>query len=731
MAFYRCKMCGGDLEIIGNETVCECAYCGTKQTVPTANDDKITNLFNRANQLRMVNRFDEAKKIYEDVLLEDNTSAEAHWGIILCKYGIEYVDDVKSGKKTPTCHRTIASPIFNDVDYLATLSNADDLNKPVYEAEANEIARIQKGILEQSANAENYDIFICYKETDDTTGARTEDSVIAQDLYFQLEKKGYKTFFARKTLENKLGTEYEPIIFSALNSAKVMVVLGTKPEHFESVWLKNEWSRFLDFTKNDSSRLLIPAYKDFSPYSLPGEFSSLQALDMGKIGFMQDLLDAIDKIANKKDIKDEKQVSFAGATASSFIERAYIFLEEYDFEKATEYAEKCLDIEPKNAQAYLCKYLASLNITSFDELRAKTRDGCYIAKIDNDFLNALKFSKDQLKNDIECFLEERNEAQYTTALSLMDNHDFEKALKILKNIADYKDSKFKINECEENINTVVLKKEEIAKAKSKIANLNNQLFELDNLKNEGNKRISDMQDSLVSFSKLTKITKRALIVSLAVWIVGCILTICCSAMNDVGDAIGIIVMLPYFIGIVLFVICWAKYLKTVENYSSKKTGILIWMGVVLPVVAHLIAMFTTSKKLNIFKSECNKSVELVNDVEINMPQIDRKKQELNEQIAANNEVIAQAKEIIKSIQGGQFNELEYNDELNGENLDPLFEDAVKLVLQNKIASISFLQRKLGIGYARASKIIDQLHYAGIIGPANGAKPREILINNSK
>lgn len=66
-----------------------------------------------------------------------------------------------------------------------------------------------------------------------------------------------------------------------------------------------------------------------------------------------------------------------------------------------------------------------------------------------------------------------------------------------------------------------------------------------------------------------------------------------------------------------------------------------------------------------------------------------------------------------------------------ENLDPLFEDAVDVVLKNKKASTSFLQRKLGVGYSRGSKIMDQMEEKGIIGPQDGSKPRQILINEQQ
>lgn len=58
--------------------------------------------------------------------------------------------------------------------------------------------------------------------------------------------------------------------------------------------------------------------------------------------------------------------------------------------------------------------------------------------------------------------------------------------------------------------------------------------------------------------------------------------------------------------------------------------------------------------------------------------------------------------------------------------DNLYEDAREAVIQGGRASTSYLQRKLGVGYARAAKLIDMLEERGVVGPGNGAKPREIL-----
>ena len=64
---------------------------------------------------------------------------------------------------------------------------------------------------------------------------------------------------------------------------------------------------------------------------------------------------------------------------------------------------------------------------------------------------------------------------------------------------------------------------------------------------------------------------------------------------------------------------------------------------------------------------------------------------------------------------------------DGDNDDELYEDARMTVIEAGKASTSYLQRKLGVGYARAARLIDMLEERGVIGPGSGAKPREVLI----
>ena len=144
MALFKCKMCGGSLEVAADTRVIECEYCGTKQTLPNLNDEKRANMYDRANHFRRNNEFDKAMGIYENILNEDNTDGEAYWSLVLCRYGIEYVEDPATKRRVPTINRAQFTSIFDDDNYKSALKYADNTQRSLYEAEAKEINEIQK-----------------------------------------------------------------------------------------------------------------------------------------------------------------------------------------------------------------------------------------------------------------------------------------------------------------------------------------------------------------------------------------------------------------------------------------------------------------------------------------------------------------------------------------------------------------------------------------------------------
>ena len=451
MAVFKCKMCGGGLEIAEDVSIVKCDYCGTNQTIPMVKDEGLQNLFNRANIMRIKGEFDKAENLYEKIIQTDETQAEAYWGLILCKYGIEYIEDPKTFQRIPTCHRTSYEAVVADENYKQALEYADVLQKGIYEAEAKQIDEIQKGILSIVQNAEPYDVFICYKEKD-ASGKRTQDSVIANDIYYQLTQEGFKVFYAAITLEDKLGSVYEPIIFAALNSAKVMLAIGTKPEYFNAVWVKNEWSRYLKLTQKDRSRTLIPCYRDMDAYDLPEEFAHLQAQDMGKIGFINDIVRGIKKVIVKENPKIAETQGSSVSTMSvgniaTLLKRVTIFLSDGDWKSANEYSEKVLDIDPENALAYLGKLMVDLKIREREDLQNASR----LLEDNLNYKKAYRFGDEGLQVELlRCNETIRKNTIYNQAKSLMNSKNpqtIKKAIPMFESILDWKDSEKLAQEC--------------------------------------------------------------------------------------------------------------------------------------------------------------------------------------------------------------------------------------------------------------------------------------------
>lgn len=600
MAIFKCKMCGGDLNVTDGASVCTCAYCGTKQTLPKLGDEKRVAMFERANYFWRNNEFDKAMGIYEMVLATDDTDAEAYWSIVLCRYGIEYVEDPKSHKRVPTVNRFQTKSILRDEDYLNAIRCANGYQRDIFETEAAHIDTIQKNISTISKEEKPYDVFICYKETDGT-GARTHDSVYAQKIYDALSHEGLRVFFSRITLEDKIGTAYEPYIYAALHSAKVMLVVSLSAENMNAPWVKNEWDRYLSIAKQDSTKALIPCYKDMSPYDMPEEFTYLQAQDMGKIGFLQDLVRGVKKIlaTSAPTLQtQERAVQTAGEKAKPLLERAYIFLEDGNWKKANQYAEKVLDLEPKNTDAYLCKFLAAGEYLSFDRLQAETSELNKVVPLDADFFNAVEFANEKQKAQLDAFLDLRTEAQYQNACRDLEQCKYKKARLTFDLLGDYKDAADKANECNHQLSLLEEQNTKIANQRTTITDLNNRRAQLD-LKNINNSQQTERAyQTLRETAGNLKKTKVLLIVTLCNWITGCLACLSMVSYSDQANAFGSAMIVLYFCLNVVFIILWIQYLEYSTNYTKNRKTTEIILSFLFPFIFHIIALIRTGKDMD-------------------------------------------------------------------------------------------------------------------------------------
>ena len=289
-----CNVCGSEeFNDLGN--ILQCKYCRHKMPRPKENAE----LLERANLLRTeALDFDEAIAQYDEIIRISPDEAEAYWGKLLCRYGIQYEKD-ENGTYLPTCHRTIAScSIMDDADYRMALKLAEPGMEGYYQEQAELIDKYQRKILAIVQREKPYDVFISFKSKD-ALGDPTEDQLIAQKIYDYLTyNKNLKVFFSEVTLKSAAGEEFEPRIFAALNSAPVMILVGTRPQHLNAHWVKNEWSRFKAMKKAAEEANQLPKYliPGMTAEQLPGALSGLQAVDFTKIGADLDLYNTVKRI---------------------------------------------------------------------------------------------------------------------------------------------------------------------------------------------------------------------------------------------------------------------------------------------------------------------------------------------------------------------------------------------------------------------------------------------------
>lgn len=377
MVKFNCKKCGTEITVDENLKMCTCGGCQSAQSVPQNKNEHIMSLHSRANKYRIDYDFDRAEGVYEMILEEVKEDPDLYWALFLCRYGIEYVEDRRKKTYTPTMNRVQFVSVRDDEYVKKAFELASPEQKSFFENEIITLEEIQKNILSVSDKEEPFEVFICYKENDES-GRRTEDSRIANEIYQQLTKEGIKTFFARVTLEDKLGTEYEPYIFAALNSAKIMIVMGTQLDFYNAVWVRNEWARFISIMEENEGRTLIPMFRNIDPYDLPKEFQGLQALDMGKFGFMQDLLRNIKYLLKGPSQNDNKDRFYINSKFEqykmTFIQKAEIFVEKGEWSKADECCEKILGVDAKCAEAYLGKVFVKWRVKGLAELEKRLEE---------------------------------------------------------------------------------------------------------------------------------------------------------------------------------------------------------------------------------------------------------------------------------------------------------------------------------------------------------------------
>jgi tetratricopeptide (TPR) repeat protein len=197
-------------------------------------------------------------------------------------------------------NRFLEEEVFTNETYKRFLSLISKELKPHYESEASYIERIRLDILFHMQNNETFDIFICYKKTVSTEKGylETTESRQARNIKELLKQNGYdKVFFAEETLKGSPGANWEALIYTALKTSKVLLLMCSNDEYLRSAWVKNEWSRFYKLAEIDKSKKIIPVGVDgYNFQRLPFNLKKYQGLTMQDTTFSNYLINYLNDV---------------------------------------------------------------------------------------------------------------------------------------------------------------------------------------------------------------------------------------------------------------------------------------------------------------------------------------------------------------------------------------------------------------------------------------------------
>lgn len=293
-----CNHCGGEYEYRGGRWVCR--WCGSYRQESITNEE-VTLLYTAYQKLRLTD-FVEAESEFDDFIQKYPENHSGYWGRLMARYAIKYERDF-DGRMIPTCYATSIGSITAASDYKKALQYADAENGAYYKSQAEYIERVRTEWLEKAKKEKPYDIFLCYKDSDLAQNIeRTKDSYAAQELYSLLTGMGFRVFYSRVSLRGKVGEKYEPYIFHALSTAKVMIVYASNPDYIRSTWMKNEWMRYtkqIRESKKKPESLLI-ACDGFSPDELPTALAAMPCFRAEERAFYGELKKMVNQLFGRK-----------------------------------------------------------------------------------------------------------------------------------------------------------------------------------------------------------------------------------------------------------------------------------------------------------------------------------------------------------------------------------------------------------------------------------------------
>lgn len=405
----ECQTCGGSIALSADGKSGRCEFCGNVYHYREPKSPAVVMGLNEANAYRLNNDFDSAIIKYRSVLTQVHDDADVYWGLTLSEYGIEFVRDA-DGRYVPTCRRTVPESILESESYRRAIGFASPEQAEEFKRTARAIDVLQRRIAKQLEQEEDYDVFLSFKSTDGNDRP-TEDRFIARKIYEALEKYGIRTFYSEESLRGRMGDEYEPIIYRALYSSRVFILIATNEAYIQSPWVKNEWARYRDRLAETPGLQAFAVFKGIRPAALPAAFRG-QGVDLAKYpagGYEVEIADnlavkfgkkekarGVDVDALKEQLRQELKGAGTGRGAGAQegqLFQASVALNGGKFDDAAAMYSAILERDGQCAEAYWGKALAAAKCKNDAELAQAELAAYKRALSGEDFRSAVQYAR--------------------------------------------------------------------------------------------------------------------------------------------------------------------------------------------------------------------------------------------------------------------------------------------------------------------------------------------------
>lgn len=280
MSRLVCSTCGAEL-VLERKNLYVCPYCGNHYSVEK--NDPPSETLRLANACRESFDFAKAESLYLSLAKSnpDGDLSDVYWGLFLLEQRCVFEDDER-GNRFPSFYDIVPYDIEQSQYLKLAVKNAEvhgeSEKAESYRTLAKRMQQLKLKYQTIKRTVKPYDIFICFKKNT-AQNAVTPDYKLAYELYNRLSKN-YNVFFSERSLNNIVVREYEPNIYYALYTSKIMLLLCSRRDYIDAQWVRNEWSRYREISKNSAeSKVIIPIFVDgFMPDFLPDELRSCQGV---------------------------------------------------------------------------------------------------------------------------------------------------------------------------------------------------------------------------------------------------------------------------------------------------------------------------------------------------------------------------------------------------------------------------------------------------------------------